>query len=65
MTELRTRMAPVEIDKACSCTIGRMRPTGVTLTVCPPIYPHECNRCGRRENYKVSYPYITYEVAQP
>lgn len=61
MTELRTPIQLVEVDKGCICNIGRMRPTGTVLTSIPPKYPHACNRCGRTETYEVSYPYQTHE----
>jgi hypothetical protein len=58
--ELRCEMTPIEVDRACSCGIGRMRPTGTVLTMSPPLYPHACNRCGKGENYEVQYPYMEY-----
>jgi hypothetical protein len=64
MTEITTVMVPVEIDKACACLSGRMRPTGAALMSNPPKYPHVCNRCGHKETFRVKYPHITHKPAE-
>lgn len=62
MTEIRTRLIPVRVEKACKCVVGRMRHTGQSLLVQPPQHGHECNSCGARETFTRTYPYIDYEV---
>lgn len=47
-----------EVDEVHEICAGRYRPTGSTLLTNPPQYPHECNRCGHKEIFKVMFPYI-------
>jgi hypothetical protein len=61
MVEIRTRLVSVEIDQSCTCVIGRMRPTGKALMSNPPIYPHQCDKCGIVVSYPVIYPTIVLE----
>lgn len=61
MTELKTYMVPVQIDKACVCGVGRMRPSDRVLPTSPPQFPHTCDKCDRESTYSKIYPYITYE----
>ena len=44
----------------CQCG-GEMVPTGMVLTVHPPLYPHTCDQCGRSANAGRTYPYTDYE----
>lgn len=60
MTEIVAPMRAVEVDMACECAVGRMRPNGMLL-VLPPKYVHACTKCGKTSAYDVSYPYIRYE----
>lgn len=61
MSETRTPRRPISVDYTCDeCDAGQMRSTGITLTVSPPIFPHQCDMCGRMDNFRVSYPYIEY-----
>lgn len=60
MTELKVRMVPIQVDKACVCTIGRMRPSDRVLPTSPPQFLHTCNTCGKEEVYSKIYPHITY-----
>ena len=62
----KTNMAVMQIDMTCeACESGLMRPTGLTLTSLPPLYPHRCTGCGRTETYQVTYPSIGYEAIKP
>lgn len=61
MTETREYMIPVQIDKTCECTKGKMRPTGVAQLTLPARYDHACNSCGKEAHYYKTYPYIMYE----
>lgn len=59
--EIRKIVRTYSVDKSCDeCKKGFMRPTGTVLTSCPPWYPHVCNNCGYKENYRKSYPYFEY-----
>ena len=58
--ETKKKVHQYEIDKKCECG-GEMRPTGLCLTMKPPLFPHTCNKCGKTETYNVTYPYIKYE----
>lgn len=61
MTEVRKVQKVVKVDKHCdSCGQGLMRPTGVTLMSYPAQYPHVCNGCGAKENFRVRYPYLEH-----
>lgn len=60
--ERKTEVRPIKVDMICDvCGKGWMRPTNVTLTVYPPLYPHVCDKCGHTENYSKCYPYIEWE----
>ena len=39
----------------CSCG-GEMIATGKLLTSYPPLYEHQCSKCGIIENLNTSYP---------
>lgn len=61
MSEIRERLYPFRVDKSCEvCGEGRMRSTGMMLTIDPPLYPHVCNRCGDGEEFRSVYPTIEY-----
>lgn len=47
----------------CECE-GEMKPTGTCLTCLPPLYPHQCDICNQIENFKVTYPNLTYEIVK-
>lgn len=64
MTEIISPMRAVEVDKACQCGIGRMRPNGVTLLSNPPLYEHMCSECGNKAAYQVRYPFIRHEPGE-
>lgn len=60
--EVRTESKIFTVNKKCDkCGKGLMLRSGnMTLATYPPQYPHECNNCGKVENYNKEYPY--YEV---
>jgi len=49
----------IRVTLQCECG-GEMKPTGVFLTMYPPLYPHFCEKCGNGENLNTTYPYIDY-----
>jgi hypothetical protein len=61
MPVFQTQVAPVKNDYLCdACGIGIMRATGQVLDTDPPKFPHLCTNCGDRQNFTVSYPFISY-----
>ena len=61
MTEIRTYMVPVKVEKACTCVVGRMVSTGRGMWQGKHINQHQCTNCGKLEDFEVTYPYITHE----
>lgn len=61
MSEVRTIMTPIQVDMACECIVGFMRPTGVSLLSHPPKYEHKCNNCGHIDAFENQYPYMTFQ----
>lgn len=59
----RTEVKTVKVDMKCDeCNKGYLRPTGQCFMTSPPKYPHECDKCGKREVITgKTYPYIDYE----
>lgn len=56
-------MHAVQVDYRCDwCRKGHMRPTGVMLTVNPPLFPHRCDndQCLKVENLDRTYPLIEH-----
>jgi len=64
MTEIRIPVTTIQVDKACTCTTGRMRYNGLALLTDPPQFPHKCNSCGKEENYLNVYPHLVHEPVQ-
>lgn len=58
--EFAVQLETWRIDRICECGKGRMRPTGLVLTVDPPQYPHACSECSRTQNFGTTYPRIEY-----
>lgn len=59
---MKTELTAYREDKECpECKDGFMLPTGMTLMTYPCKYTHVCNKCGRSETYKETYPRIIYE----
>ncbi len=52
----------LEVSAICEkCRVGvSMIYKGIMLTVDPPLYPHECPRCGVTENLEGIYPRIEH-----
>lgn len=44
----------------CDCG-GEFKPTNMILSTFPVQYPHDCNKCGKREIFYERYPKIEYE----
>lgn len=44
----------------CDCG-GEMLPNGNVLCSYPPLYTHECTKCGKTESYHDRYPKVTYK----
>ena len=57
--EKKIKVIPVEVHQYCECG-GEFIPTGFVYTTYPPKYPHECNKCNKRETFEKSYPTIEY-----
>ena len=66
MSEREMPLSVIQVDMVCDeCGAGVIRGMSVTLTVNPPLYPHECPVCRVRKNYLVSYPCIRYVPTPP
>ena len=61
MPEKKEVVSPVKVSMICECG-GEMKPTGITYTSNPPIFPHICERCGKGDSFREMYPRIVYEV---
>lgn len=61
MTEERYEVKTYKALAKCKCG-GQMRPTGVVLTMYPPLFPHVCEMCGEGENLTDTYPKIEHEI---
>lgn len=59
MKELPLLVETVLVNAECDCG-GRMVPTGMCLTVHPPLWPHKCITCGKIENLDHTYPRVDY-----
>lgn len=63
MPKTEHMMHAIEIDYLCDwCEKGHMRWRGMTLTVHPPLYPHQCDngQCLRVANLDRTYPHIEH-----
>lgn len=50
-----------EVIYVCdTCEVGHMWSNNVMLTVDPPLFPHECDKCGAKANYHQQYPGMSY-----
>jgi hypothetical protein len=62
MPEVKHIVTSYLTDMVCEkCAVGEMEPVGLMKTSVPPLYVHQCNNCGNREDYPVQYPYLTQE----
>ena len=50
-----------EVKMQCEKCNGEMEQSGNILLTNPPLYPHNCNKCGYAENYRIQYPNIAYK----
>ena len=41
---------------------GEFEFEGIELTVYPPLYPHHCNKCNARANFREVYPATMHEA---
>lgn len=54
---------PIKVDYRCDkCDIGYYRPTGMMLTMSPPLFKHECNKCGDLATFTEKYPTVRYAL---
>jgi hypothetical protein len=61
MEEVR-KVETTQVDQKCPvCQQGYMRPTGITIDVNPPQFPHKCTNCGWENVYSIRYPYIVQQ----
>ena len=58
--EKRIEVKTYIIKKFCECG-GEMLPNGCVLTTYPPMYSHDCDKCGKRACYDNEYPKMEYE----
>lgn len=74
MTEIRTAVQPVRVEKACECDRGRMifnqdravsKPLTGSLGRPQAVYPHKCNVCGREDLYPRMYPSVDFDPVIP
>ncbi len=58
-------MKEVTIKKLCECggEIEYIQKSGM-LASHPPQYQHKCNKCDKRKNYFLKYPYSFIEFDQ-
>lgn len=61
MRTIRCEFKTYIIHAFCDCG-GRYVSSGITLTRYPPLYPHECADCGKKENFNENYPRTEYEL---
>ena len=59
MKERKTEVKAYLVKAYCDCG-GEFKPTGVTLMINPPRYPHVCEKCGAKETFNSRYPEIQY-----
>jgi len=62
MAEERFGIKPVGVRMRCElCVAGEMlSKDGIVLTTMPPLYPHCCNQCGHKKNFRERYPTIRW-----
>lgn len=46
-----------EAHNLCECG-GEFVSTGIVIDTYPPIYPHQCNKCGERRNMEGLFPNV-------
>lgn len=60
--EIRKEVKTYKVYYKCDeCRSGTMEPTGICYSVAPPKFPHVCNLCGHKENFRCTYPRIVTE----
>lgn len=64
MKEQETPLEAFEVRAFCDCG-GEMKPGREVLAMNPPLYPHTCDKCGTRENFKTHYPAIRHRKPSP
>lgn len=63
MAEIKQEVKTYCIHYRCDCGAGEMIPAGVVLSCHPPLYPHNCNKCGKSMTFEKRYPhYITEKL---
>jgi DNA replicative helicase MCM subunit Mcm2 (Cdc46/Mcm family) len=62
MPEKKVRVKIFKLEYICDkCKKGKMEPEGTVFFTNPIQYPHVCNKCGELQNFRINYPYTTYE----
>ena len=60
--EIKTEVKTFRIELQCDECDGIMSHNGIVLTSNPPLFPHECDKCGYRKNVRgIKYPYLKTE----
>lgn len=57
---IKEKVQPIKIFAKCECG-GHFESTGICLMSYPCQYPHICNKCGKSETFKCTYPKIEFE----
>lgn len=59
--ETRQEVKTYSVHYICDkCGNGEMFPTGISLTLMPPKYPHYC-KCGHVDTFSKIYPATEFE----
>jgi hypothetical protein len=62
----QTPVKPVLIDYLCDiCGQGSYRPNNTSFLSTPPLpplYEHECEKCGDKKRFEEKYPILRYAV---
>lgn len=57
---IKKKVQPIKVIAKCDCG-GEFEPTGMCLATYPYQYPHICNKCGKSETFKYTFPKIEFE----
>lgn len=68
MSDRKTESTPMEVVRVrwvCGdeCD-GEMKAGNFSYSCNPPLYPHDCDKCGRSENSHIRYPTLEYRTKE-
>lgn len=58
------KSVPIEAEMVylyCDECGGQMMPTGIVICTYPPMYEHQCAKCGKQEMRRHEYPRIIWK----